>query len=84
MVAAGVDIAVAALFVLVVWSFLVQIIGRSITSNHWLLDTALLSSPGPVPAASLDRTAIASLAGPGSPGALAGLLAFNRRDLAAG
>ncbi len=76
-------LAVPILYGLVLWSFLVEIIGSSITSNHWLLDTAVLSHLGPVPAASLDWTAIAALAGLGAIAALAGLAAFARRDLAA-
>jgi ABC-2 type transport system permease protein len=71
------------LYALVLWSFLIEIIGSSITSNHWLLDTAVLSHIGPVPAASLDWTAIAWLSGLGVIAALAGLGAFTRRDLVA-
>lgn len=72
------------LYGLVLWSFLIQIIGSSITTNHWLLDTAVISHLGPVPAVSLDWTAIAWLTGLGVIAALAGLAAFERRDLAAG
>jgi len=76
-------IALPVLYSLVLWSFVIQIIGSSITTNHWLLDTAVLSHLGPVPAASLDWTAIAWLAGLGVIATLAGLTAFERRDLAA-
>jgi len=75
--------AASALYVLVLWSFLVEIIGTSITSNHWLLDTTVLTHLGPVPATSLRWTAIAWLTGLGAAAALAGLAAFGRRDLAA-
>lgn len=76
-------LAVPILYALVLWSFLIEIIGSDITGNHWLLDTALLSHLGPVPAASLDWTAIGALAGLCVIAALAGLAAFARRDLAA-
>jgi ABC-2 type transport system permease protein len=76
-------IATPILYVVVLWSFLIDIIGSSITSNHLLLDTALLSHLGPVPAASLNWTAIGVLTGLGVITALAGLVAFQRRDLAA-
>lgn len=75
--------AVPVLYALVLWSFLIEIVGTSITNNRWLLDTAVLSHLGPVPASSLDWTAIAWLAGLGGAAALAGLLAFERRDLVA-
>lgn len=41
------------LYTLILWSFLIEIIGSTITSNHWLLDTAILTHLGPVPATSL-------------------------------
>lgn len=70
------------LYGLILWSFLVEIIGSSITSNHWLLDTAVLSHLGPVPATSLNWTVIAWLSGLAAAAAIAGLAAFNKRDLA--
>ncbi|MFI5040766.1 MAG: hypothetical protein ACHQNA_02775 [Acidimicrobiales bacterium] len=76
-------LAVPILYGLVPWSFLIEIIGSSITTNHWLLDTAVLSHLGPVPATSLHWTAIAWLIGLGVIAALAGLAMFDRRDLAA-
>jgi ABC-2 type transport system permease protein len=72
------------LYGLVLWSFLIEIIGSSITSNHWLLDTAILFHIGPVPATDLKWTAVAWLTGLGVIAAVAGLVAFDRRDLAAG
>jgi len=71
------------LYTVILWSFLVEIIGSSITSNHWLLDTAVLTHLGPVPATSLHWTAIAWLTGFAVIATLAGMAAFNRRDLAA-
>ena len=71
------------LYALVLWSFLIAVVGTSITSSRWLLDTALFTHVGPVPAASLDWTAMGSLIGLGLTAALAGFAAFTRRDLAA-
>jgi len=76
-------LAVPALYALVLWSFLIEIIGSGITSNHWLLDTAVLTHLGPVPATNLNWTAIAALTGLGATATIAGLLAFGRRDLVA-
>ena len=71
------------LYGVVLWSFLVEIIGASLTSNHWLLDTAVLSHIGPVPASGLAWPAIGWLCALGVLAAFAGLVAFDRRDLAA-
>jgi len=76
-------LAVPILYAVILWSFLIEIIGSSITSNHWLLDTAILSHLGPVPATTLNWTAITWLTGLALTAALAGVAAFNRRDLAA-
>jgi ABC-2 type transport system permease protein len=76
-------LAMPLLYALVLWSFLIEIIGTSITSSHWLLDTALFTHVGPVPAASLDWAAMGILTGLGLIAALAGLATFTRRDLAA-
>jgi ABC-2 type transport system permease protein len=76
-------LAMPLLYALVLWSFLIQIVGTSITSSQWLLDTALFTHVGPVPAASLDWPAMGILTGLGLITALVGLAAFTRRDLAA-
>jgi len=70
------------LYGLILWSFLIEIIGSSLTSNHWLLDTAVLSHLGPVPATSLNWTVIAWLSGLAAIASLAGVAAFKKRDLA--
>jgi ABC-2 type transport system permease protein len=74
-------LAMPLLYALVLWSFLIEIVGTSITSSQWLLDTALFTHVGPVPAASLDWPATNSHR-TGLIAALAGLAAFRRRDLA--
>lgn len=75
--------AVPILYGLVLWSFVIEIIGSSITTNQWILDTAVLSHLGPVPATGLHWTAIAWLTGLAVAAGAVGLVAFNRRDLAA-
>jgi polyether ionophore transport system permease protein len=76
-------LALPILYALILWSFLVEIVGSSITSNRLLLDTALFSHLGPVPATSLNWTAIGTLTGLGALTAIAGIAAFQRRDLVA-
>ena len=76
-------VAVPVLYAVVLWSFVIEIIGSSITTNHWVLDTAVLSHLGPVPASGLDWAAIAWLSLLGGVTAVAGLAAFRRRDLVA-
>ena len=76
-------LAMPLLYALVLWSFLIEIVGTSITSSQWLLDTALFTHVGPVPAAPLDWAAMGILTGLAVIAALAGLAAFARRDLAA-
>lgn len=76
--------AVRAIYALVLWTFLVELVGSSITTNEWLLDTAVLTHIGPVPADTLNWAALGWLVGLGGLAGVIGLLAFNRRDLVAG
>jgi ABC-2 type transport system permease protein len=76
-------LAVPVLYTVVLWSFVVEIVGSSITANHWLLDTAVLSHLGPVPAADLRWPALAWMTILAVASAVVGLAAFERRDLAA-
>jgi len=75
-------LASTATYTLVAWSFIVEIIGSSIKASHWLIDTAVLSHIAPAPAANLNWTAVAWLLGLAVLGAIAGTIAFVRRDLA--
>jgi ABC-2 type transport system permease protein len=70
------------LYGLVVWSFVIEIIGPSLKANHWLLDTAILSHIEPAPASNPNWTAVLWLITLGAVCAAAGTVAFNRRDLA--
>lgn len=69
------------LYAFVLWSFLVEIIGTSITDAQWFIDTSVLEHLGPVPATSPDWSTIGWLIGLAAVGCLAGLAAFTRRDL---
>lgn len=69
------------LYALVLWWFVIEIIGSSITTNRWLLDTSVYSHLGPVPATSLEWVAVAWLTGLGLAAAAVGFATFSRRDL---
>ncbi len=70
------------LYGLVVWSFVIEIIGPSIKANHWLIDTAILSHITPAPAVEPNWTAVVLLVAIGVGAAGAGTVAFGRCDLA--
>ena len=74
--------AIGVAYGLVVWSFIVETIAAAFDSNHWLRDTSPLLHIAPVPAADPNWTAAAWLIGLGFVAALAGIMAFGRRDLA--
>jgi ABC-2 type transport system permease protein len=73
--------AAAVTYGLVAWSLLVQLIAAGVTTNRWLLDTSLFHHITPAPAADPNWAAAAGLAGLGLIGAVAGVVAFGRRDL---
>jgi polyether ionophore transport system permease protein len=74
--------AIGVAYGLVVWSFLVETLSALVDSNHWLRDTSPMLHIAPVPAADPNWTAAAWLVGLGVLAAIAGILAFGRRDLA--
>jgi polyether ionophore transport system permease protein len=76
-------IAAPTLYVLVLWSFLVETFGTSLTDNQLILDTSLMTHLGPVPAADLNIPAIIGFVSSAAIAAALGLLAFQHRDLAA-
>lgn len=73
--------AIAVVYGLVVWSFVVETLAALFDSNHWLLDTSPLLHIAPVPAADPNWTAAAWLVGLGLLAATVGTAAFGRRDL---
>jgi ABC-2 type transport system permease protein len=67
---------------LVAWSFLIELVGATISASHWLLDTSILYHAPPVPAADPNWTSAAAVTLVGVAAAALGALAFARRDLA--
>lgn len=76
-------LAAPTLYVLVLWSFLVETFGTSLTDNQRILDTSLLTHLGPVPAADLNTPAVLTFLGSALALTALGLLGFRRRDLSA-
>ncbi len=74
--------AAVAAYTVVAWSFLAEIIGAGIGASQWLLDTSVLEHIARAPAAPVRWDTAAILTGIGIAAALAGTLAFRRRDLA--
>ncbi len=67
---------------LVAWSFVVQLLGTVGTDTRLLLDLSLFHHVAPMPAAPFRAGGAGALLGLAAAGALAGLVAFRRRDLA--
>jgi ABC-2 type transport system permease protein len=74
-------VAVAVAYGLVAWSFLLEIVGASLGLSHWLLDTSVLHHIARAPAAPVQWDMATILTAIGIAAALAGALAFTRRDL---
>jgi ABC-2 type transport system permease protein len=64
------------------WSFLVELLGGIISTNHWFLDTSLFHHMQPAPARSPDWTSGAVLIALGILAAAIGTAALLRRDMA--
>jgi ABC-2 type transport system permease protein len=77
-------LAVPLTYALVAWSFLVELIGSIVTTNHWLLDASLLHHIAPAPAADPRWSSWALMSGIGLAAATLGAVAFDRRDLVSG
>jgi ABC-2 type transport system permease protein len=75
-------IAPAVTYGVVAWSFLVEFLASVIRSNQLLIDTSIFSHIAPAPAANPNWAATAWLVGLGLAAAGAGVLGFDRRDLA--
>jgi ABC-2 type transport system permease protein len=73
---------VVAVYGVVAWSFLVEIVGSLVKADHWLLDTSVLHHLRPAPAADVDWLSLLVLVGLGIALAAAGVAAFRWRDLA--
>jgi ABC-2 type transport system permease protein len=64
-----------------VWSFLVELVGGIVHVNHWLLDTSLFHQMAAAPAANPDWTSGGVLLALGAAASVAGGVAFRYRDL---
>jgi ABC-2 type transport system permease protein len=66
---------------LLVWSLLLVIVGGIGATNHWVLDTSVFHHMASAPAVPPNWEANGIMTGIGLVSALAGGLAFRRRDL---
>jgi ABC-2 type transport system permease protein len=73
--------AVVAAYLVVAWSFLIEIVGASIGLSHWLLDTSIFHHIARAPAAPVQWDMAAILTAIGIAAAIVGAIAFSRRDL---
>ena len=64
------------------WSLLIELAGGFFGSSHWLLDTSVFHHLAAAPAVSPNWASAAALVALGAAAAVAGGLAFARRDLA--
>jgi ABC-2 type transport system permease protein len=75
-------LAAPVLYAFVLWSFVVSVIGATITTSRWLLDTSLLTHLGAVPATEPRWGVVLTMLGICVVAASLGVVAFERRDLA--
>jgi ABC-2 type transport system permease protein len=73
--------ATIAVYAVVAWSLLVELVGGIGAVSHWLLDTSVFHHVASAPAVPPNWGTDAVLAGIGLIAAMAGLLGFRRRDL---
>lgn len=73
--------AVAAAYLVVAWSFLIEVVGASLRLSHWLLDTSIFHHIARAPAAPVQWPMAAIVTAIGIAAAIAGVFAFIRRDL---
>jgi ABC-2 type transport system permease protein len=72
---------VISVYGLLVWSFLVDLIGGIVGLNHWVLDTSVFHQMAAAPAMSPDWATTGVMVGLGALAGLVGGVAFRRRDL---
>jgi len=72
----------AAVYGILAWSFLVELLAGIVNSSHWLLDTSIFHQLSPSPAVAPNWTSGAVMLGIGVLAALAAALLFAHRDLA--
>jgi ABC-2 type transport system permease protein len=72
----------AAVYGVLAWSFLVELLGGIVNSNHWLLDTSVFHQLAPAPAEAPDWVTGTVMLGVGVVLGVVGVAVFSRRDLA--
>ena len=75
-------LASGAVYGVLAWSFLVELLAGVVNSNHWLLDSSIFHQLTPAPAVAPDWTSGIIMMSIGVGCALLGTLAFHHRDLA--
>jgi polyether ionophore transport system permease protein len=70
------------LYIIIGWSFLLQLVGPSMKLNHWILDTGILYHVALAPATDPRWGAVGIMIFIGAASAVVGGFLFNRRDLA--
>jgi ABC-2 type transport system permease protein len=74
-------LASAAVYGVLAWSFLVELLGGIVNSNRWLLDSSIFHQLTPAPAVAPDWTSGTIMIFVGVAFAGLGTLGFSRRDL---
>jgi ABC-2 type transport system permease protein len=75
-------LASTAVYGILAWSFLVELLGGIVNSNHWLLDSSILHQLTPAPAVAPNWTSGAIMISIGVACTALASFAFNHRDLA--
>ncbi|HKR81388.1 MAG TPA: ABC transporter permease subunit [Candidatus Saccharimonadales bacterium] len=70
-------------YMVIAWSFVMQMLSSGINVNHWLLDTSVMHHITLAPAIEPNWTAVAVVSGLGVMAAIAGAWRFKTRDLEA-
>ncbi|HSX07508.1 MAG TPA: ABC transporter permease subunit [Candidatus Saccharimonadales bacterium] len=70
-------------YVVIAWSFLLQMLSSGINLNHWILDTSVLHHMALAPAINPNWTAFSIVSGLGVLGIIFGVWRFAKRDLEA-
>jgi len=74
-------LASAAVYGVLAWSFLVELLGGIVSSDHWLLDTSIFHQLAPAPASAPNWVSGSIMIGIGVLAGLSGAALFARRDL---
>ena len=69
-------------YTVLAWSFLVELLGGIVSTNHWFLDTSLFHHMRPAPASPPDWTSGVMMIALGAVAAALGTVALRRRDMA--